>query len=233
MLVTPIMNGCTYNHQQSYNMWLMGPYRLGNYRLRSFSENRVRKNLFAPCWSFCLTKLGFFIRHFGFSSVILHWKLPTNMITLLDILTDNPGSPRQTFSKLIRHVWRDWRISRSLIRSLAYVHLSIYPSADNLRHTYSGDIWPTRTCVPYVLLAMVWRNYCVCVVCQCDPHGHFPDRHILCMFSVNHQNKKSSGSPGFFKKYGLPCAPWCILRLGGAYCALMVHKYPIYHCSGA
>ncbi len=26
------------------------------------------------------------------------------------------------------------------------------------RHTYSGDIWPTRTCVPYVLSAMVWRH---------------------------------------------------------------------------
>ncbi len=36
----------------------------------------------------------------------------------------------------------------------------------------------------------------------------------------------------FFKKYSLPCAPWCILRLGGAYCAFLVHKYPIYRCSG-
>ncbi len=26
------------------------------------------------------------------------------------------------------------------------------------RQTYSGDIWPTRTCVPYVLLAMVWGH---------------------------------------------------------------------------
>ncbi len=26
------------------------------------------------------------------------------------------------------------------------------------RHTYSGHIRPTRTCVPYVLLAMVWRH---------------------------------------------------------------------------
>ncbi len=25
----------------------------------------------------------------------------------------------------------------------------------------------------------------------------------------------------------LPWAPWCILRLGGAYCAFLVHKYPI------
>ena len=43
---------------------------------------------------------------------------------------------------------------------------------------------------------------------------------------------KSSASPEFFKKYSLPCAPWCILRLGGAYCAFLVHKYPIYRCSG-
>ncbi len=63
-------------------------------------------------------------------------------------------------------------------------------------------------------------------------NGHFPDRHILCVFSVNHQNKKSSGSPEFFKKHSLPCAPWCILRPDGAYCAFLVHKYPIYPCSG-
>ncbi len=30
------------------------------------------------------------------------------------------------------------------------------------------------------------------------------------------ENKKSSGSPEFFKKYSLACAPWCILRLPGA-----------------
>ncbi len=36
----------------------------------------------------------------------------------------------------------------------------------------------------------------------------------------------------FFKKHSLPCAPWCILRLDGAYCAFLVHKYPIYRCSG-
>ncbi len=24
-----------------------------------------------------------------------------------------------------------------------------------------------------------------------------------------------------YKKHSLPCAPWCILRLGGAYCALI------------
>ncbi len=40
------------------------------------------------------------------------------------------------------------------------------------------------------------------------------------------------GSPEFFKKHSLPCAPWCILRLGGAYYAFLVHKYPIYRCSG-
>ncbi len=45
--------------------------------------------------------------------------------------------------------------------------------------------------------------------------------------------QNTSGSPEFFKKYSLPCASWCILRLGGAYCALMVHNYPIYHCSSA
>ncbi len=30
------------------------------------------------------------------------------------ILSDDPGAPRQTFSRFVRHVWRDWRISRSL-----------------------------------------------------------------------------------------------------------------------
>ncbi len=35
---------------------------------------------------------------------------------------------------------------------------------------------------------------------------------------------KSSGSPEFFKKHSPPCAPWCILRLSGAYCAFLVHK---------
>ena len=72
------------------------------------------RKLFAPRWSFCLTKLELFVRHFGFSSVILNWKWPANMMNLLDILSDDPGAPHQTFSKFVRHVWRDWRISRSL-----------------------------------------------------------------------------------------------------------------------
>ncbi len=44
---------------------------------------------------------------------------------------------------------------------------------------------------------------------------------------------RSTGNPEFFKKYSLPCAPWCTLRLGGAYCGVMVNKAPVYHCSGA
>ena len=55
------------------------------------------RKLFAPRWSFCLTKLGFFVRHFGFLSVILHRKWPANIITLLDISSDDTGAPRQTF----------------------------------------------------------------------------------------------------------------------------------------
>ncbi len=42
----------------------------------------------------------------------------------------------------------------------------------------------------------------------------------------------SSGSPEFFKKHSLPCAPWCILRPECAYCAFLVHTSPIYRCSG-
>ena len=35
-----------------------------------------------------------------------------------------------------------------------------------------------------------------------------------------------SGHPEFLEKYSLPCAPWCTLRLGGAYRSLMVHEAP-------
>ncbi len=59
-----------------------------------------------------------------------------------------------------------------------------------------------------------------------------PKNNCNSVFSMNHQNKKSSASPEFFIKHSLPCAPWCILRLDGAYCAFLVHKYPIYRCSG-
>ncbi len=45
------------------------------------------------------------------------------MITLLDILSDNPGAPRQTFSKFVRHVWRDRRISQSLLANFKSIRL--------------------------------------------------------------------------------------------------------------
>ena len=38
-------------------------------------------------------------------------------IFTLDILSDDQQAGRQTFSKFVRHVWRDWWISRSLRNS--------------------------------------------------------------------------------------------------------------------
>ncbi len=102
------------------------------------------------------------------------------------------------------------------------------------RHTDSGDLSPTRTCVPYVLLALVWRHFLlhqffIRMKNTCEPKNNCN--------SVTHSNIcepiNQPCDPEFLKKYSLPCPPWCTLRLGGAYCGLMVHKAPIYHCSGA
>ncbi len=51
-----------------------------------------------------------------------------------------------------------------LVKSIhSSMHSSIHPDRQTDRQTDSrtdsGDMWPTRTCVPYVLPAMVWGHY--------------------------------------------------------------------------
>ncbi len=60
------------------------------------------------------------------------------------------------------------------------------------------ELWPTHKCVPYVLLSTAWR--------------HFLHHWVFIGTKIH-----ITGHPDFFKKYSLPCAPWCTLRLGGAY----------------
>ncbi len=62
------------------------------------------------------------------------------------------------YCALMVHIAPSWCTSTPYTVVVVYNVAWVNPDRQTDRHTYSGDIWPTRTCVPYVLLAMVWRH---------------------------------------------------------------------------
>ncbi len=76
------------------------------------------------------------------------------------------------------------------------------------RHTDSGDLSPTRTCVPYVLLAIVWE--------QLLHHQFF--KFCVC-FQWTTKTKNHQGPLNFSKNI-------VSLVHRGAFCALVVHIAP-------
>ncbi len=75
--------------------------------LLSFEASR---KLFVTRWTIWPTKLGFFVGHFSYLSS----KNDLQAWVFADILSDDPGACRRTFSQIIRHDQRDQWISGSL-----------------------------------------------------------------------------------------------------------------------
>ncbi len=112
------------------------------------------------------------------------------------------------------------------------------PSEGPDRHTDSGDLSPTRTSVPYVLLAIVreqllHHQFFIRMKNTCEPKNNCNSvthsntcEPINENFQSTTKTKNHQGPLNFSKNI-------VSLVHHGAYRALMVHMYPIYHCSGA
>ncbi len=81
---------------------------------------RLCKNFLPPIGHFVWQSYGASSDISGFRQTFQAFVWHFTQRMMLDILSDDPRASCQTFSKFVRHVWRDWRISRSLNHCMRY-----------------------------------------------------------------------------------------------------------------